>query len=57
MCVNTYGIERAVYEGMCMSFLTQLDIPSAKVMHDVIVKHVFPGGLQGHASRLLQAPR
>ena len=34
---------RALYEGFCMSYLTQLDGPSASVLHGAIVKHVLSG--------------
>lgn len=33
---KTFGLEQALYEGLCMSFLTQLDAPSQEVLHKLI---------------------
>ncbi|CAO3702357.1 unnamed protein product [Rhizopus stolonifer] len=36
----TYGLRRSLYEGFCMTFLTQLDKESEKLMHDLIHKTI-----------------
>ncbi len=38
-----YGYQRALYEGACMSFLTQLDTKSYPVMKELIKKHLQKG--------------
>ncbi|XP_042404787.1 midasin-like [Zingiber officinale] len=42
---KTFGIQKALYDGFCMFFLTLLDCPSAKVMHSMIVSYILGGSL------------
>lgn len=38
-----YGFQRALYEGISMSFLTQLNAVSAALMEKLIIKHILKG--------------
>mmetsp|Transcript_2552 Transcript_2552/g.9614 ORF Transcript_2552/g.9614 Transcript_2552/m.9614 type:complete len:5361 (-) Transcript_2552:2473-18555(-) len=42
LILNTYGLARALYEGFCMSFLTQLDRDSAQVLETMIRETFIP---------------
>lgn len=42
---KTFGIQKALYDGFCMFFLTLLDHPSAKIMHSMIVSYILGGSL------------
>lgn len=41
--VGQFGFPRALYEGMCMAFLSQLDRPSLSIMTGLIQKHFAKG--------------
>ncbi|XP_020093830.1 midasin isoform X2 [Ananas comosus] len=38
-----FGFEKSLYDGFCMFFLTLLDGPSAKIMNNMILSHLFNG--------------
>lgn len=44
MIVAHYGLQRALYEGVSMSFLTQLNRPSYPLMMELIKKHLAKKG-------------
>lgn len=37
---KNFGLQRALYDGFCMFFLTSLDGPSAKIMNNMIVSYL-----------------
>ncbi|CAM6097712.1 unnamed protein product [Calypogeia fissa] len=39
--MSVYGFQRALYDGICMSFLTLLDRPSALIMEQLILGTIF----------------
>ncbi|BBM98800.1 midasin [Marchantia polymorpha subsp. ruderalis] len=39
--MSIYGFHRSMYDGLCMSFLTLLDRPSALIMDQLILRSVF----------------
>lgn len=39
----SYGVQRALYDGTAMAFLTQLTPASASRMEALIIKHLLPG--------------
>jgi midasin len=41
-CENIYGLERALYEGWCLSFTTMLDESSAKMARDILRDFLMP---------------
>lgn len=41
-CENIYGLERALYEGWCLSFTTMLDESSAKVTREILREFLMP---------------
>ena len=49
-----YAPQRALYEGFCMSYLTQLDAASADSLHKEIVKHLLDG--KALSSKALSKP-
>eukprot|EP01080_Neovahlkampfia_damariscottae_P007220 gene7221-11536_t len=53
-CLNTYGIERSLYEGLCMSFLTQLNSNSIPIMENLIKKYVLK---KTHTNELNSTPK
>ena len=38
-----YGLQRALWDGVEMSFATQLDLPSHAVLHRLMVQHLLHG--------------
>ncbi|WOL06186.1 midasin isoform X3 [Canna indica] len=40
MARKRFSLHEALYDGFCMFFLTLLDGPSAKIMHDMIVSYI-----------------
>ncbi|KAG9286447.1 hypothetical protein G9A89_014613, partial [Geosiphon pyriformis] len=40
---STYGLRRSLYEGFCMTFLTQLNKESEEIMHRLIETHLLNG--------------
>ncbi|ODV63681.1 AAA family ATPase midasin [Ascoidea rubescens DSM 1968] len=53
--VLIYGLRRALYEGLCMSFLTLLDEKSNEVLQPLILKYTL-GRLKNQKSVLSQIP-
>ncbi|KAI8971571.1 P-loop containing nucleoside triphosphate hydrolase protein [Mycotypha africana] len=51
-----YGLRRSLYEGFCMTFLTQLDKQSETLMHDLIFKTILRG-IQNPKNLITQIPR
>ena len=43
LVVNDYGLSRSLFEGISMTFLTQLDGPSTAVMTKLIASHFLSG--------------
>ncbi|XP_071712181.1 midasin isoform X2 [Rutidosis leptorrhynchoides] len=43
-----FGLLKAIYDGFSMFFLTMLDVPSAKLMKDIITKHLLDGKVAHH---------
>lgn len=39
-----YGLQRALWDGLSMSFLTQLSPEAAHRLEAIMVKHIIPGG-------------
>ncbi|PHZ13684.1 midasin [Rhizopus microsporus ATCC 52813] len=52
----TYGLRRSLYEGFCMTFLTQLDKESETVMHDLIYKTILRN-IQNPQQLITRIPR
>ncbi|KAI9487690.1 MAG: hypothetical protein EXX96DRAFT_514297 [Benjaminiella poitrasii] len=52
----TYGLRRSLYEGFCMTFLTQLDKDSEVLMRDLIFKTILRG-VQNPQGLITQIPR
>ena len=52
-----YGLERALYEGFCMGFLTLLSQQSEDKVMPLILGHLFGDGLNRRQSSLSQPPR
>lgn len=52
----TYGLRRSLYEGFCMTFLTQLDKESEKLMHDLIHKTILRN-IQNPQQLITRIPR
>eukprot|EP01114_Cavostelium_apophysatum_P009738 TRINITY_DN2299_c0_g1_i6.p1 TRINITY_DN2299_c0_g1~~TRINITY_DN2299_c0_g1_i6.p1 ORF type:complete len:3028 (+),score=822.70 TRINITY_DN2299_c0_g1_i6:117-9200(+) len=53
---RTYSFLRALYEGFCMSFLTQLNGPSMLTMERLIKKHLVKGGNEKAFQKLPTKP-
>ncbi|CEP09720.1 hypothetical protein [Parasitella parasitica] len=51
-----YGLRRSLYEGFCMTFLTQLDKESEVLMSDLIFKTILRG-VQNPQNLITQIPR
>lgn len=45
-CENIYGLERALYEGWCLSFTTMLDEASAKATREILREFLMPNVTQ-----------
>ncbi|KAI3759776.1 hypothetical protein L6452_07827 [Arctium lappa] len=45
---RTFGFLKAIYDGFSMFFLTMLDVPSAKLMNTLIVRHLLDGKVAPH---------
>ncbi|KAJ9568543.1 hypothetical protein OSB04_004509 [Centaurea solstitialis] len=45
---RSFGFLKAIYDGFSMFFLTMLDVPSAKLMNALIVKHLLDGKVAPH---------
>ena len=41
--VADYGLDRAIYDGICMSFLTQLQRPCHAAFEEIVRKYLLPG--------------
>jgi midasin len=42
-----YGLQRALWDGFSMSFLTQLSPEAGARLQGIMVKHLLPGGQKG----------
>lgn len=40
----SYGLQRALWDGLSMSFLTQLSPEAAPRLEAIMMKHIIPGG-------------
>ncbi|OLY83070.1 Midasin [Smittium mucronatum] len=58
--VSVFSLERALYEGFYMTFATQLDINSRKLLNKELVKYIFgdqkPSAIRKLLSRITQSP-
>lgn len=52
----TYGLRRSLYEGFCMTFLTQLNKESEAIMHEQVYLHLLKG-IKNPRQMVLQIPK
>ncbi|KAI9142687.1 hypothetical protein BKA69DRAFT_1123750 [Paraphysoderma sedebokerense] len=52
----TYGLRRSLYEGICMTFLTQLSRESQSIMYNLVLNHLLKG-IKNVNQLLQQHPR
>ncbi|KAM9316620.1 LOW QUALITY PROTEIN: midasin [Gastrophryne carolinensis] len=51
------NIQRSLYEGFCLSFLTQLDRASHSSVHSLICRYIVPGNIKNLLKQPLPEPR